>query len=181
MMTCSDAEHLLDAFVDSELPPVTLLEVARHAGQCGRCGSTVNELLGVRQAVATTLDELVAGLDLSTTWPRVEAVLTRTTAQAAWRHRLGAARRRMPRSAPVWGSLAALAASAALFLRAPVQQVVRATGDTPRSAARVATKKLPNHMYIDRLAGKDIALRREPKSGTMVIWVNHEVGDTAGW
>jgi hypothetical protein len=33
--------------------------------------------------------------------------------------------------------------------------------------------RFTNDADIDRLAGKDIAVRREPKSGTTIIWVNH--------
>src|SRR5262249_51553672 len=107
MLTCTDAEPLLDAFVDSELAPATLLDVARHAGQCERCGGVVNELLGVRQAIAGTLDDLVAGLDLSPMWTRVDAAITRAEGQAAWRERVASAGRRVPRTAPLWGTIAA--------------------------------------------------------------------------
>ncbi len=47
---------------------------------------------------------------------------------------------------------------------APVQRVLAPTAFTR------------NHTYIDRLTGKDITVRREPKDGTTVIWVNHTVG-----
>ena len=36
------------------------------------------------------------------------------------------------------------------------------------------SKRAVNHAYIDRLSGKDIAVRREPKSGTTIIWVSHQ-------
>ena len=41
-------------------------------------------------------------------------------------------------------------------------------------------KRPPNHVVIDRLAGKDIAVRRAKKDGTTMIWVNHEV-ERSGW
>jgi hypothetical protein len=50
----------------------------------------------------------------------------------------------------------------------------------PIAVAKNDSKRLPNHVFIDRLAGKDIALRREAKSGTTMIWVNHEV-ERNGW
>ena len=43
------------------------------------------------------------------------------------------------------------------------------SGERVASASRLP----PNHAYIDRLAGRDVLLRREPKSGTTLIWVNH--------
>jgi len=181
-MSCSESEKVLGAFVDSELSPERLFEVARHAGQCDRCSAAVSELLAGRQAVADAIDALVSRLDLSATWPGLEAAIERTDAEVAWRRRARSVRRRLSRTAPVWGSLAALAAGAIFFLRAPASLPVATVASDPwPSAVRVASKPLPNHIYIDRLAGKDIALRREPKTGPTVIWVNHEVGDTTGW
>jgi anti-sigma factor RsiW len=180
-MTCDDAAPLLDAFVDSELEPQAIFDVARHAGGCARCGDVVNALLALRRALAGDLERRTGALDLAGVWPRLEARLAEADARASWRRRAEALRRRVPGSVPLWGSLAALAASAALFLRAPAPVAVANRPALHPTVERVATRQLPNHIQIDRLAGKDIALRREPKSGTTIIWVNHEVGDTTGW
>ncbi len=176
-MTCGEVGTLLDAFVDTELPSATLLEVARHAGHCAPCERAVQDLLAVREAVVADVDRATEGMDFSGVWSRVEAAIDRSEGQARWRQRSDAKRGRLPRSIPVWGSIAAIAAGAALYVR-PIGQVAT-TNPTP-SAVRVASKRLPNHVYIDRLAGKDIALRREAKSGTTIIWVNHEV-EGSGW
>src|SRR5262249_45306122 len=104
-------------------------------------------------------------------WPAVQAEIVRADAQTAWRERV-AARRRFPVRLSLWGSAAAIAAGATLFFRLPVLQQATNEPVQPAAAVRVAAKRLPNHVYIDRLAGKDIALRREPKSGTTIIWVN---------
>src|SRR5262245_52560197 len=170
MLTCAEAGALLDAFVDSELPAPTLLEVARHAGQCRTCDGAVRDLLAVREAVVGDVERGLEGLDLSGVWSRVDAEIARTHARAAWRQRASTRRGRIPRAVPLWGSVAAIAAGAALFLRGPaLQSGVQLAGNAPQpSAVRGAPKRLPNHVYIDRLAGKDIAVRREPKSGTTV-------------
>lgn len=182
MLTCAEIGAMVDAFVDSELPAATLLEVARHAGQCPRCDGAVRDLLAVREAVAGHAERAVAGLDLSGVWSRIDAEIARTQARAAWRQRVEARRARLPRGLPLWGSVAAIAAGVAVFLRGPaLQSGVQLAGNAGQpSAVRTAAKRLPNHVYIDRLAGKDIAVRREPKSGTTVIWVNHEV-ESSGW
>jgi anti-sigma factor RsiW len=182
MMTCADATALLEAFVDTELSQPELLEVARHAGHCERCDAAVRGILTLRQAVVADVDRLLDGVDLSGMWARVDREIRRTEGQVAWRQR-GLGRRSIgPRRVALWGSVAAIAAGAALFLRAPAPGPgVQLACDLPQAAPlRVAAKRLPNHVYIDRLAGKDVALRHEPKSGTTMIWVNHEV-ENSGW
>jgi hypothetical protein len=80
-----------------------------------------------------------------------------------------------------WGAVAAIAAGTMLYLR-PVSppKPKKVASNAASAAQRGGNKRLPNHVYIDRLAGKDIALRRESKSGTTMIWVNHEV-ESSGW
>jgi anti-sigma factor RsiW len=181
-MTCVDAGAHIDAFVDGELSPSASVDVARHVGQCARCDGAVRRLLTVREALIAESERAVAGLDLSRVWPSVDAETARLREQAAWRERRPSSRRLSRGMA--WGtSIAAIAAGAALFLRVPGSPTAvpgLAKDATPVAATRVAAKRLPNHVLIDRLAGKDIALRREPKSGTTMIWVNHEV-DGNGW
>ena len=177
-MTCADAGRHIDGFVDGELAPNLSIDVARHLGQCRRCDGTVRQLLALRDVLVERADRAVQEIDLSGVWAQVDASIGRSLAQDAWRERV-AARRRVPRGL-AWGAVAAMAAATALFLR-PVsapQQLVK--NDPPVTVKPVAEKRLPNHVYIDRLAGKDIALRREPKSGTTMIWVNHEV-ERNGW
>jgi anti-sigma factor RsiW len=181
-MTCADAGVRIDAFVDGELSPSTSVEVARHVGQCVRCDGAVRRLLTLREALVAESERAVAGLDLSRVWSQVDAGTERLRARTAWRDRRPSNGRISRRVA--WGtSIAAIAAGAALFLRVPAGPTAMpgiAKDATPGGATRVAARRLPNHVYIDRLAGKDIALRREPKSGTTMIWVNHEV-DGNGW
>jgi anti-sigma factor RsiW len=179
MMTCADAGTRIDAFIDGELPPSESVEVARHVSVCALCDRAVLRLLAVRDALASATDRALAEVDLSAIWPRVEHAIERLDGQVAWRER-GAARRRIPGLA--WGAIAAIAAGTMLFLR-PVggpSPSPLAKDATVTAAVRGVDRRLPNHVYIDRLAGKDIALRREAKSGTTMIWVNHEV-ESSGW
>jgi anti-sigma factor RsiW len=170
-MTCADAGTRIDAFVDGELTPSMSVEVARHVGQCPRCDGSVRRLLTVREALVAESERAVAGLDMSRVWPRIDAETSRLRAQAAWRERKSSSRN-LSRGV-TWGtSIAAIAAAAALF--------VRGTAIAPTATPVKVAKRLPNHVYIDRLAGKDIAVKREPKSGTTMIWVHHEV-DGNGW
>jgi len=142
----------------------------------------VRGLLGLREALAAESDRAVAALDLSSVWSGVDREIARAAEQAAWRRRV-AGRRGAPRGL-AWGAVAALAAGTLLFLRTGEgPQTPRVTATAPATQGPVAKntiKRLPNHVFIDRLAGKDIALRREPKSGTTMIWVNHEV-DRSEW
>ena len=179
-MTCGEVEPLLEAFVDTELPTSTLLEVARHAGHCDACDRQVQGHLAVRRALAEQSERDTAGIDFTGVWSKVDAEITRLDGQRTWRERSDAKRGRVPRRASLWGSVAAVAAGVALFVGMPDHEPVKTASNRPvaqpgpgRPAG--SGKRLPNHVYIDRLAGKDIALRREPKSGTTMIWVNHEV------
>jgi anti-sigma factor RsiW len=171
-MTCDAAASLLDAFVDCELPPATQLDVACHAGQCTACQGVVQDLLRLRENLVAANDAAVDAMDLSRVWPAVEARISREEGRQAWRARRADVPRRGRATRVVrWGVAVAIAASAMLMLRTPSRQDgVAPTGAPVRVAA---AKRLPNSVYIDRLAGKDIALRREPKSGTTIIWVNH--------
>jgi anti-sigma factor RsiW len=186
-MTCADAASRIDPFVDGELSPSLAIDVARHLGQCRRCDASVQRLLAIREALADGSARAVDQLDLSGVWAQVDRAVGRIEGQQEWRDRAAAKRGVLPRRL-AWGAAAAIAAGTALFMRpvggpvvgpiAPSAQVAKA-GANPQ-LAKVDSKRLPNHVYIDRLAGKDIALRREPKSGTTMIWVNHEV-ERNGW
>jgi anti-sigma factor RsiW len=191
-MTCADAAARIDGFVDGELNPSLAIDVARHLGQCRPCDASVQRLLAIREALADTSARAVDQLDLSGVWAQVDRAIGKVEGQQKWRDvgrdRAAAKRGVLPRRL-AWGAAAAIAAGTVLFLRpvggpgtigpvAPAAQVAKAGAQG--QLVKVESKRLPNHVYIDRLAGKDIALRREPKSGTTMIWVNHEV-ERNGW
>ena len=182
-MTCPDVAQLLDAFVDTELTPPQLLDVARHAAGCVTCDVAIRELAALRQSVAALVEREALELDLSRVWPAVEAAISLPARRPA---RIFALTRGAP-AAPVWGALMALAASVFVWLSGPSTELATqvatqvASGGKPVAATRtvagtapIRTLRATNHAYIDRLAGKDIAVRREPKSGTTIIWVNHQ-------
>jgi anti-sigma factor RsiW len=175
-MDCGDAGTRIDAFVDGELTPSISVDVARHVGQCGRCEGEVQRLLGLRDAMVAEAERAAAALDLSGVWAHVDAAISRGEAQRTWRQRVQA--RRVVPPGFAWGTIAALAAGTALFLRPTVVPPVTTAANS--SQTPVKPPRLPNHVYFDRLAGKDIAIRREKKSGTTMVWVNHEV-ERSGW
>lgn len=170
-MTCPDVEQLLDAFVDTELPPPRLLDVARHAATCAGCDGAIREVAALRQAVARLVEGEAGALDLSGIWPAVAAAIgSRPTPRASVVP--------LHRKVPVWGVMLALAASVFVWIGGPARAPVpdKQLASLP-SSAPLRTMRSSNHADIDRLAGKDIAVRREPKSGTTIIWVSHAVAD----
>jgi anti-sigma factor RsiW len=179
MVSCADVEERLDAFIDGELSPSESVDVARHAGGCSRCDATMRGMLDVREALIAASERGVDALDLAGVWPHVETAIARGQAQAAWRER-SVARRAVPRGL-VWGTIAAMAATGIIMLRptTPPTQVAENVAPPP-APTRVVDRRLPNHVHIDRLEGKDVGVRRERKSGTTVIWVNQEV-EREGW
>jgi anti-sigma factor RsiW len=178
-MNCADTRERIDAFVDGELEPSGSVEVARHLSGCAPCDRQVQAVLAMRDALVKESDRTLAELDLSGVWPAVAKEIHRSDAQHAWRDR-GASRRGVSRGI-TWGAVAAIAAGTMIYLR-PVgpPKLKHVASNAAPAAQRGIPKRLPNHVYIDRLAGKDIALRRESKSGTTMIWVNHEV-ESSGW
>lgn len=160
-MTCRDVDQLLGHFVDAELPPPMLLAVARHAAGCQDCDRAARELTHLREAIARTVEADVAELDLSGVWAAVEQRIAPAPRGRQWRSRVS--------SFPLWGGALAAAASALFFLQVqgpgPIHDV--ASKPKPRQMAK-------NQAFIDRLAGKGVAVRREPKSGTTIIWVNYD-------
>jgi hypothetical protein len=170
-MTCQDVAQLLDGFVDTELSPAQLLDVARHAAICANCDGTIRELTGLRESVAWLVEGEARTLDLSDVWPAVAATIPASLP----RRSRGSF---VPRQLPVWGAVMALAASVLLWLGTAGQPPARAPkqiASVEQGATRARAWQSANHAVIDRLTGKDIAVRREPKSGTTVIWVNHTV------
>jgi anti-sigma factor RsiW len=185
-MTCSDIGQLLDAFVDTELSPPQLLDVARHAAVCTACDRAIRDLTGLRQSVAALVERESGDLDLSGIWPAVEAAI-RVPARSSGR--IVPFGRRV-QAVPLWGAVIALAASVFVWLSGPSSEL--ATQVSKQVSSQVATQvasadrrvtsttnmpqvhlmRASNDADIDRLSGKDIAVRREPKSGTTIIWVN---------
>jgi anti-sigma factor RsiW len=166
-MTCADVDHLADAFIDTELTPGEMIAVARHAGTCSACDAAIRDLETMRHVMGALVDAEVDALDFSRVWPRVAVGVDAAAARRAKVRHL--------RQLPVWGVALALAASLVLFFMPSEQPVQRADVHRPRAASRLAS--LPNYAQIDRLAGKNIAVRREPKDGTTMIWVTRQVAD----
>ena len=162
-MTCADVGRLVDAFADAELPASTMLAVARHAAGCSTCDDSVRRLQALHESVAGAVRADVDSLDLSRVWPAVAAAADRVDARRSWSRRA----RAVPAAAA-----GALAVAAAVFWLQSAR--VAPTPDTVPTI--VASRVLPNQAFIDRLAGKDLRLRREPRSGTTIIWVNATSG-----
>ena len=161
-MTCGDVETLLDAFLDSELPPPMLVAVARHAGGCGACDETIRSLTSLRDAVADTVRRDAEAVDLSGLWSRIEGAMESVDQRRRWRERL--------RGAPMWVAGLAVAAGLALVamnVPVPTKSIQIARGNSyPR-----------NHAILDRVAGRQVGVRQGPKDGTTVIFVNYAQND----
>ena len=138
-----------------------LLEIARHAAGCPPCEEEIRQMTALHDAVARVAREDTASLDLAGLWPAVAAEVDRGSARRTWGRRL--------RAAPVWAAMLAAAASVTLWVRPPQPVPVTSSPHVIRTAARTP----PNLALIDRLAGKGVSVRREPKAGTTIIWVNY--------
>src|SRR5262249_49297931 len=130
-MDCQDVEALLGGFVDTELSPPELLDVARHAATCSACDGAIRELTDLRGELTRLLEDEVRQFDLSRVWPAVAA-----TIPASRPRRAGIAA--LPRQLPVWGAVMALAASLLLWLgtSAPPPPTPEPSPAAPRLASR---------------------------------------------
>ncbi|MFN8544024.1 MAG: zf-HC2 domain-containing protein [Candidatus Binatia bacterium] len=167
-MICRDVEQHLDRFLDRELPTPMLLAVARHAGECAGCDHMLREFAALGDALQQTVAADVDALDLSGIWPAVEARVHGAKTRRSWVRRM--------RTVPMWASALAAAATLVFWLQTTPgerERAVVAQRDPAPRAERVAMRTPPNEARIDRLAGKGVALRREPKAGTTLIWVNY--------
>ena len=164
-MTCGDVETLLDAFLDSELPPPMLVAVARHAGGCEPCDTAIRRLTELREQLVATVEADAAAVDLSDLWSHVEQSIVPVERERRWGRRA--------RGASVLAAGIGMAAATLLALRG-----VQWGGDAPGIQTKpiVARRSLPNHVYIDRLAGHNVGVQREDKSGTTIVWVNYAQG-----
>jgi anti-sigma factor RsiW len=176
-MTCNDVSQLLDPFIDTELPPPMLLAVAKHAATCEPCDTTIRELTELRELFAQDNAAAVDALDFRGVWAAVEDGMDRHDAAQARAQRL--------RRLPMWGTMAAMAASVLLYVGGmPIDQAKSPSRAQNQIARNDVVKPPPNWKqnvnatYIDRLKSqRAVDVRREPKGGTTVIWVNHTVED----
>ena len=166
-MTCADVERLVDAFADAELPAPTMLAVARHAAGCTACDESVRGLQALHDSVARVVRDELDALDLSDVWSAVAAAADHVDARRSWSRRA--------RAVPAAVAALAVAAAAVFWLQGVRVVPTRVASIGPPLAPRT----LPNQAFIDRLAGKDLRLRREPRSGTTIIWVNATSGGLA--
>jgi anti-sigma factor RsiW len=131
-MNCPDVAQLLDAFVDTELTPPQLLDVARHAAGCVTCDAAIRELAALRQSVAALVEREALELDLSRVWPAVEAAISPPARRPA---RI-VALTRAASAAPVWGAVMALAASVFVWLSGPSTELATQVATQVASADR---------------------------------------------
>lgn len=183
-LTCRDLDDLIDAFVDSELPPASLLDVARHAAHCQPCEDRIQSVTAIGHVLGTSVRADAATLDLSGVWAaveqRIDVVDTRHHREHRWdrfRQAFGGP------TLPAWGTAAAIAASAVLYLQQPVTDHRTAVADsTPVPATRISYppprnsdpgKASINQALIERIKGSNVRVRRLPKDGTTAIWVSY--------
>jgi anti-sigma factor RsiW len=180
-MNCNDVSQLLDPFIDTELPPPMLLAVAKHAATCNPCDTAIRELTELRELVARDNAAAIDGLDFGNVWTAVEAGIDR--------HDAAQARARRIRSLPMWATMVAMAAGVLLWIVPPTQPTPAAgrhhaatqvAARTPLAPALPSIKQNVHATYIDRLKSqRAVDVRREPKGGTTVIWVNYTGEDAA--
>ena len=154
-MSCSDVEPHLDAFIDTELPPRELVEVARHVAQCAACDESVQRLMSLHDVVAGVTVAEAEHVDPRAVWARLEVAMGEHETRQKWR-----ARRRV---APLWVTGMAMAAGALLALRAVVP-----VGPGPVQGPIASV----NSVEIVSVSGRDIHVRHEPTRGNTIIWVD---------
>ena len=184
-LSCRDVDEMLDAFVDSELPPASLLDVARHAAHCAPCEARIESLTSVSHMVGETIRGDAATLDLSGVWAAVERRIVVVDEQQHRLHRWDRVRRAFSGpTLPAWGTAVAIAASAVIYLQQPALQRGARTDTMPRRGVINRVSYIPprpsdpnkaslNQALIERIKGSNVRVQRLPKDGTTAIWVSY--------
>jgi anti-sigma factor RsiW len=154
-MHCTDAQPQLDAFVDTEIPPRELVEVARHVAECVTCDARVKQLMVLHDIVQDVTEADMSGIDLAGLWTGVEAALDAQAAGGA-----GGTVRRLPlRGASLWVAGMAMAAGVMLFMGAG--------GEPPvTSPMMVAAPRTP---VIERYVGVSTSIKKDDQTGARLI------------
>ena len=154
-MRCPEAQPKLDAFVDTELPPRELVEVARHVAECDACDASVKWLMTLHDVVLGVTETDARAVDLNGLWPGVEAALDAHDAQ----HPGATVSRLRVGSAPLWVAGMAMAAGVLFFF---------GTGGEP-SVMPLETATGPRAPVIERYVGVSTSITRDDQTGAMMI------------
>jgi anti-sigma factor RsiW len=176
-LTCADVDGLLDAYLDNELPPATLLEVARHGEHCPQCQSQMQSLTSLGHMLGVTIRQDAATLDLTGVWAGVERRLDAAAPIAAPLSKPSGWQRVLRGPAlPALGTAAAIAASAVLYLQPTLrvaQTDVVGGGVKPTIVVARIPRKPAEIQRVKVGKGGDFQVRRVPKDGTTAIWVSY--------
>lgn len=165
MTTCAMSTEQLSTYVDGEAAPAEELEVRRHLETCEACASTVETLLGLKEAVAATaevrpvphtLRERLAGLDRGRhrSWRRWPAVATAAVVVLALASALMARRARQPAPAEGERMMEALVADHLHYLQVP--DAIEIASHDPEHVAAWFGGKLPFPVRLPVLEGADL-------------------------
>lgn len=164
MTTCAIAFEQLNAYVDGEAAPAEELEVRRHLETCKACAATVETLLGLKEAVAATVElrpvphtlrERLAGLDRRRPrWQRGPAFAAAAVLALALGSVLAVRFARPPSPTQGERMTEALVADHLHYLQVP-DPVEIASRDPERVAAWFADK-LPFAVHLPELEGASL-------------------------
>ena len=176
-MTCGEAEKVLEAFVDGELPAAAMRETARHLARCASCEAMAVQLEVLQESVRKAVVDEVAQPDTRAAWnelaPRLEGP------QIRWKvlDSLGEMLRVSRFPAPVWigGTVAAAVIVALLWVGGEEPRSDLLSGTGGKGVQQVAAQSRIDLLNLD--AQGNVRVWNQPESGALVIWVDEQAGD----
>jgi len=170
-MTCREVGNLLGPFIDGELDSSQHETISLHVASCSACAAAAERESELGRLVASALQGKVSRVDFSGFWSALERRLALEEGRASWFER---ARRYLqetavvPRLALAGAFAAAVVASAVLFTDDRTDPRLE---NPPVVASSVGRAVRLNRV---RAAGGTLAVLREPRYDTTVLWVSAE-------
>ncbi|MGH7818508.1 MAG: anti-sigma factor family protein, partial [Candidatus Binatia bacterium] len=73
--TCHDFQRRFDGFLDGEIEPQAIRQLALHASHCASCARAIEDWETIRQALASEIEREVEGIDGAKLWSAIEGRL----------------------------------------------------------------------------------------------------------
>jgi len=177
IMTCHEVSGLLDPFVDGELDPRSFQTVSAHLNGCTDCHRTAERARDLKERIAGAVGARTREFDSTAFWKALEGRLPGLAVERkpSWRERAIDYW-----SGTSWAGRLVLAGAATAALAILAVRLIPYSEEAPSvvsSATVVASAS--GGVRIDRLRARagTVAVWREPRYDTTVIWVAADGGE----
>lgn len=170
-MTCREVGNLLGPFIDGELDSPQHETISLHVASCSACAAAAEREGELGRLVASTIEGEVSRVDFSGFWSALERRLALEEGRVSWLER---ARRYVQETAVVPRLALAGAFAAAVLVSAVFFTDDRTDPRLKEPPVVVSSVGRAVRLNRVRAGGGTLAVLREPRYDTMVLWVSAE-------